>query len=588
MTSVARRAETVVATDGDRSDVEVVEDDDPVDADPPRGSRPLTRFGRGVLAHPLLTVAVVASVVALGHAVWIWTHRHLGAFDPDEAGYAAHALRVHRTIDLQHPFAAIREAVNAGNGPFVPSLAVPLLLPGPRDPRTVMMIQPILLVLGSVSVAGIARRLSGSGAALACGLTFLVLPTVGLATQSFWLGLGAASMMGVSVWALLASERGANRWVWVYGAAMAAMTLSRTMALAFVPGLVVAGVIMTWGDRRGQRRIVGSWLLAAAIAGPWFLVMRETVFGYLVSYGYGPRAGLFGQGGPLQRLEFRYERISGDVGRGLTTSAVLVALVGAAVIGWRWWRSRTPPDGGRPTAAVLATFVLGLAALVSTTNNGVWFELPLIVLLVPLVGSLAARAMPVFRAALSLQIAAQAVVVLAVLWWIVPPRWGITAHYENGFAQYDERFASDRRDELSAAARDWRRVNAAVAEEMRRLDGQDGLGAVFVVTGNMQLLNTNTIALASELSGWGPRQEVPDTTAETARLAEHLTPTATGADGRIVERVLVVALHDQHLFTPDAEVIAFYRRARAEGWRVATTIAMPDGGEVAIMRHVSS
>ena len=293
--------------------------------------------------------------------------------------------------------------------------------------------------------------------------------------------------------------------------------------------------------------------------------MRETVFGYLISYGYGPRAGLFGQGGPLQRLEFRYDRISGDVGRGLTTTAVLVALVGIAAIGWRWWRDHTPPENGRPILAVFATVALGMAALISTSNNGVWFELPLIVLLVPLVGSMAAKAALPFRLVLLGQIATQAVVVLAVLWWVVPPRWGITAHYEDGFAQYDERFASDRRDELTEAAEDWRRVNGLVAEELRELDGEEGLGAVFTTTGNMQLLNTNTIALASELGGWGPRQEVPDTTAETDRLDEYLTPTATGSDGRIVERMLVVALHDQHLFTPDAEVGDFYRRALSEG-----------------------
>ena len=231
----------------------------PLDPDPPGhqpvGADPYPGFAT---ADPIRSTAcwptrfsssrATASVIAVGHAVWIWSNRHIGAFDPDEAGYAAHALRVHRNIDFQHPFATLREAANAGNGPLVPSLAVPLLIPGPRDPRTVMMIQPLLLILSSVSVAGIARRLAGPGTALACGLTFLVLPTAALATQSFWLGLGAASMMGVSVWALLASEQGTNRWVWVYGAAMAAMTLSRSMALAFVPGLLLAGVIVCWTD----------------------------------------------------------------------------------------------------------------------------------------------------------------------------------------------------------------------------------------------------------------------------------------------------------------------------------------------------
>lgn len=537
-----------------------------------------------VLRHPVAAVAAFAAVIALGHAVWIWTHRQVGAFDPDEAGYAAHALRIHRNIDLQNPLAAVHQIATTATGPLVPAAAVPLLVAGPRDPRTVMMVQPLLLVLSSTSVAAIARRIAGPGTALACGLSFLLLPTVGLATQSLWLGLGAAAMMGVSMWALFASEAGTNRRVWLHGAAIAAMALSRTMTVAFVPGLMLAGIVATWGNPRGLKRLLGAWGLAALIAGPWFLVMRETVFGYLVGYGYGPRAGLFGAGGPLERLHFRYERLSVDVGRGLTLTALVVSLAGAAAIAWRWRNRRELPAEARNIGAVIVALGGGLAALLSTSNQGVWFELPLIVLLVPLVGALATQAFLVLRVALCFQVAAQAIVVLGVLWWIIPPRWEITAHYENGFAQYDPRFGAENRDELAQASMEWSRLNTQVSRTMRRIDGEDGLGAVFTVSGNMQLFNTNTIALDSELDGWGPRQVVPDTTASQAR-SEHLTPTAAGTDGRTVERVLVVAHHDQHLFTPDADVEEFLIQARRSGWSVERGIPMPDGGEVLIMRH---
>jgi hypothetical protein len=443
----------------------------------------------------------------------------------------------------------------------------------------------MLLVVTCVAIAGITRRMASNGAAIATGCAFLAFPTASLATQSFWLGMGATACISLAMWALVSSDRLTNRWVYAFGAGVACMALARTMAIAFVPGMLAAAAVVAGRRRRSWLGLAKALGVIAVVAGPWYVLQRESIFGYLLDYGYGERAGLFGSGGPLDRLSFRYDRISGDIGTTLTLTAVVVAATAIPVMWWRWRRDGEVPRGIREFAALTTVVVAGVAALVSTSNNGVWFELPLIALLTAMAGALAARAWWPLRAALVVQLVGQGVLVLAVTWWVVPPRIGLTAHYEYGFAQYDERYEQGRRDEQPAAAADWRRLSERIERRMHELDGGTGDGAVFDVSGNMQLFNSNTLSLAAEQQGWGPRIRIPDTTVGRDELLEELTPTGKGRDGREVERVLVVALHDRILFTPDAEVERFAELAAEHGWRVSDREAMPGGGEVLVLRH---
>ena len=99
--------------------------------------------------------------------------------------------------------------------------------------------------------------------------------------------------------------------------------------------------------------------------------------------------------------------------------------------------------------------------------------------------------------------------------------------------------------------------------------------------------------LAAELHQWTPRLWIPDTVGDRADRAPYLTPEAhddqgnpvTGADGRPIERVLVIARHDLHLFTPDEQVADLDREAVAAGWQVVWRRPIPVGGEVVVLRH---
>lgn len=572
-----------------------------VPAGPGSGRRRVASGGpaawRWIHRHPLLTVAAVASLVAILHGVWIWNHRLLGALDPDESGYVATAFRYHRTL-LTDPLGLPRAIGGTGNGPLIPLLSVPLLIIGPFDPRTVLMMQPILMVVTAVASAGIAHRLAGSGAALVAGTVFVTLPTVVFATQTYWLGLGAAAFMALAIWALLASDRLTNRWTYAFGAAVGAMLLCRTMTAGYVPAMAVAGLVVAGRRKESVVGLVKAGLVAVAVAGPWWFVARDAIFSYLFSYGYGERAGLFGDDdGPLERVDQRIDAVRLGVGLGDT----VFWFVGAAALVVLWLRRRSgwPPEA-RHAVAVGSAVVLGIAALASTSNNGVWFELPIIALVLPLAVAIGAAAPVVVRGVALVPVLAVGVLQLGCAWWLISPTAepvpGIAtvhrvAQYEYGFEQYDVRFGPTRRDELGAAATDWWDLNLAVERELREL--RDDVDPVFTFSGSFQMFNSNSVQLAAELQRWTPRLWVPDTVGTARDRSEYLSPIATDdagnevsdPSGERVERVLVLALHDQHLFTPDAQVADLHREAVAAGWESVSTHDLPVAGQVLIMRH---
>ena len=132
----------------------------------------------------------------------------------------------------------------------------------------------------------------------------------------------------------------------------------------------------------------------------------------------------------------------------------------------------------------------------------------------------------------------------------------------------------------------------AYIEWLRAKTGDDRDGAVeFTMSGNMQLMNSNSVTLAAELRGWSPPIFIPDTALGRAERARSLSRWATDAagnrktvgDGRPVERVLLVGLHDHILFTPDAAVAEFAQEARRSGWRPVARIALPGGGAVEVL-----
>lgn len=568
----------------------------------------MKRFLAPLTRHPLIATGVCASLIAIGHAIWIYTHRDLGGIDPDEAGYLTAALSMQRSIDPAHPQALLSSVLGSSTAPLVPVLSVITLILGPRNVWAAMMIQPVLMTLSCVAIAGITRRWAGPLVAIAAGVSFALTPTVVAATQSYWLGLGAATVFVCCLWALLSSDQGRNRWIWLYGILLGATTLSRTMMLGMLPGAVLAGLIVCWSTRKGLTRYMGSVVLGAAVAAPWWYSQWTWTIHYLTSYGYGKRAGLFGQGTVFDRIGFRATRIVDGVGLHYSRplQIMMFAAIGLALLAlagrlprWLTVRSARYPKG-RETMAIAVAAGAGFASLVSTTNNGVWFELPVLAALVPLVWALIGRG-PVLGKVLAVcPFAFYAVFTLPNAWWInMPishpfpsaPTDVVPAHFEYGFSEYDMRFAPTRRSEQAEAAKEWWAARTHLERELRAITDEKP-NVIFAMSGNFELLNSNTVALAAELNTWTPKIWVPDTTVDRRHIDIQLRSIATDMDGNVVEptlgatyeRVLVLLEHDYHLFTPDAEITAFARRARETGWVTVTKFDLPSRGTVSILR----
>ncbi|MFN8017999.1 MAG: hypothetical protein U0P45_07730 [Acidimicrobiales bacterium] len=552
--------------------------------EPQRGAarRALAWCGR----HPLVVAGCIGTVVALANAVWIWRVRHLGGFDPDESSYLSSALRMQRSIDLRHPFALIATVFQTGHGITVPLLSVPLLILGPRDPRTAMMLQPILMVFIAVAIAAITLRITKRPApAIFASLFVVLLPTMTTAVQSYWYGLGAAAAMAGAMWALLASERATNRWIWWYGVGVGLMLLSRTMTLGYLPACLAAALIVAWPDRRGLKRAIAGFALGIAIAAPWYIANRDSIFGYLFSFGYGQAAAEFGETGFGDRLHVRMERMVIGIGPGwfVPIALALLLFVGVQLVR----RKALPNLEERPFLAILAVVLLGTVALVSTANNGVWFELPLVVLTIVVLVSAAAQIPEPAGIALAIAVVVAAVYPIPPAYWL--RRWHPTdpaSHYEWGFSEYDERFSPRTRSEHAEAAAEWWALSQHVEQAMRKIS-PDGQQKVFLTTGNTLLYNANVVSMASELDGWNPYIVIPNTTLPAAQRAKWLgAPDPARLGDR--ERVLVVGVHDQRLWPLDVKTRAFLRQAEDAGFVEVARFQMPRGGHVAILRRKAS
>lgn len=533
------------------------------------------------LRRPLLVVLVFSSAVALLSATAIWTRRPPGTFDPDELGYLATALRFERVLSPWDPGALLGEAMGTVLGPLVPLLSLPFLVVGPRDPRTALLVQPLLLVVVAVATTGIARRMVGPGWAVLTGCYVAALPTVVLASQAYWLGLGAAAAMALSVWALLSSEGLTNRWTMAFGLGMGALALSRTMALAFVPGLFLAGLLLGRRHPHGVRNLMGATALGAAVAAPWYLVQREEIFGYLVTYGFGDEAAEWGSGNVVQRLLTRIVQVLESAVMVPAWWAMAVAMaavaVGGAVVVPRL-RTEWHAEPVRSATSVLVVAAAGLVALLTTTNEGVWFELPLVVLVVPAGLALVARAPVSVRRPAGVAAAVLAVMVPVTLFVMG------TAHSDGAFEASDPRFADTAAERRHAAA-EWTELHSELTDELAALTerGEDG---IIAVTGNTFLLNSNSVEYTAEIDGWRAEVQVPQTFGIDAADLEPLPVSGPqlGADGEPATRYLVVARHDLPLFTPDRGWRELEVAVRAEGWEPVWRRQLPVGGDVVILR----
>lgn len=515
---------------------------------------------RAIARHPVATAALLSGLIALGHAIAIWLHRHPGSFAGDESIYSSDAMLLRRTMFTSEFFADF--AANGAHTRLVPLLSALLMLVGPRDARTVLLAQPLLMWFSCIAITGIAKRFTTAPMAIGAGVSFALLPTTIAATQSYFFGLGVAAGLLGSLWALLRSDRGRNGWIWWYGLGIAAMALSRTMGVAFVPVLAVAGLlhIAPGSDAATRKRWVASLVLAVAIFGPVYWLQRTDIGSYLLSHGYGQNEARDFQGSALGwRLE-RFARFEQSVGGPMAYLIIFLTLAGLVL----WWRRHGTFTGliGRPWVPVAFTFVAGYLVLLTTANIGDWFDLPMIAVAMPVVGLVWGKLPAPARRGVVVPVAFVGWLALANGWWLIPAtleRWtflpavmglaclvpvvGLAVSRDVGrigtvvvlalivgflvvskdpaindrlhdplagkyrFVGYggdvseDPRFALWRRSEFREASEEWWELYETVDRRLRQLDDDAPNGIRINFQGSATLLNIHSFALIEQIDG---------------------------------------------------------------------------------------
>lgn len=568
--------------------------------------------------HPVVVVLLVGLVVGASNLLWTAQNRPDGSWSADEAGYIAHALRIERAPRDLTPGDAGPLSTALGplvvmqgtTGPLVPATSAVATTVGARSIQWATVTQPLFIAIAAAAVAAIVSATSTRRdlRPVVAGIVVLGLPVSVLSARSYQFAGAAAAALALATWALVASDRGRRRWRMVaFGAAVGALALTRTMTVAFVPGIVLgACVVIDWS----RRSIVNAGLAAGtavAVGVPWWVYSWQWVSEYLLRYGYGDLASEYGRGGLSGRLVERLTnvvvdtRLLGAVGAVTIAAVAVTALRSRAVLGQR---GSAVPQGAwrrvlvrhRLTCALAVIVGAGYVALLSSTNSGIWFDVPLEVLAVALVVSLAAALPSRVRLGLG---AAAVVLAMGNIYGIGrlaqseeprpsgPAQRVATALFADMYRATSMLQTNDpslhlTRELRVAAADAWWEPHRQMARAIDRLRG-DGKSLHLTISGSSNLVNYNSLMLVQEIeSGRAAGGDTPDTTA--ADLSSSVEPWQ-GDSARVV---IVIETSLAPPFPIDAEAPRLLDLALKSGWEPTEEVELPDGGQITVLVHPDS
>jgi 4-amino-4-deoxy-L-arabinose transferase-like glycosyltransferase len=347
----------------------------------------------------LLVVAVGCLVLAAFNVWWVATYRHGYPFDVDEAGYTMIGLNDYFGFQ-SHGLHGWWEAVQmqTPNAPLLPALTSGVLVfnTGLLQGFGVLVAFGALLTLAAY---GIGERLAGPRLGALAALAVATSQGSFLFTREYVFALPTAAFLSCAVYALLRSDA-MRRWSWAVacGAAVGLMLLSRTMAVSFVPGIVVAAALLVLtrgrGDLRPRLLNFGLAILAAVlVTSTWYWRNLSPVWDYLTNFGYGSQAQYYGESdSPVSWDRFKSvtdRMIQSDL---LVPLAALVfaGLIALGVILVLRLKDSDDRRGelwrilGADALAVFLVAAAGFAALMTSQNGGNGFSYPIAMLLPPL------------------------------------------------------------------------------------------------------------------------------------------------------------------------------------------------------------
>jgi len=327
-------------------------------------------------------------------AQWIHEHRVGGLVDADEAVFFA--------IAIYNYFVLAKDGV-------VPWLAA---IAGPIQGPVTMVLATLVygaaglelhygfyvpLALASVAILATfvtVKHIAGSSTAVAAAALTATVPQILTYSRDFHLSMSATAVLALAVMAAVKSDRFSKTgWSIAFGVFVGLLPLSRTMAIAFVPGILLGVTlnIVSSADR-GPRvlRAVVALGIAMLSASTWLAFTWKEVFGYLIGWGYGSHALEYGRALPFLSID-TLRRALEQVAHALfyihfvliAAGLLLGMLATCRILVHGGWNS-VGVAARSPLIVLASTVFFGFAALMSSPNVGTAFVAPLLPPLVAL------------------------------------------------------------------------------------------------------------------------------------------------------------------------------------------------------------
>ena len=349
--------------------------------------------------------AILAGTLAL-HFVWLLRFRHGYLTEWDESGYMQFSLSDFDGLHDHGPIEYLKTV--GGRGTFGPLLPAVTALAYPVFTRGIfgsLLVMPLFFA-GLVGAAfGLARRLVSDSWAVVAALAVAAIPAVTDYTRLFHFALPATACMTAALWALARSDGLQRRgWAAAFGLFVALTLLARTMAVAYLPGLALAGgaQLFVRGPelRAGIRNLGIAAAVGLVVAGPWYLRNARSVYDVLVASGYGAGATRFGRHYPIASWGYWTKELRLDLSYLWLPLAVTLLLCFAVPLAYRIarrphvsWPKRLLSTRGAIVLAMMLVVVEGYLVLSTSRNEGTAFALPWLPALVVL-GVVAAASSP--------------------------------------------------------------------------------------------------------------------------------------------------------------------------------------------------
>lgn len=266
-------------------------------------SRPEGKFKRNKSVH-LLAFCSLAAAISSSQILYIIENRFFPFLDIDESGYLARAVQLSFTLKNAGFLEYVLSCFHGPSfAPLLPTLGSVILFLG-GAPNHPLIINAVVYGLLAISTF-IFVQLKGTWAsAWFSGIAILATPQIIDFSRSFNFALAVTFFGSLAILAMTLSRGFTNfPWSLIFGASLSLMCLSRTMALAFLPGFIIAA-LLTLGpkkhwDARSKRNIGISLGVGLGIGSIWYVPNLAGVASYLLPYAYGDQSSEYGNRPPI-------------------------------------------------------------------------------------------------------------------------------------------------------------------------------------------------------------------------------------------------------------------------------------------------